>query len=157
MLPKKLLVRNGGQSLIEVLVALSLAVLAIGALVSVTVTSVKNAQFSQNQTQAEKYAQEGMEWVRLQKESLPSWSAFSGKSSPSPYCINNLDWNLPFSCGASNITGTIYKRELNLSQPGDCPNSSPSPINAKVTVYWTDSIRIHQAVRETCFTNWEKK
>ena len=154
----KQLVHNSGQSLIEVLVALSLAVLAISALVSVTMTSVKNAQFSKNQIQAEKYAQEGMEWVRLQKEKN-TWAVFSD-TTVKTFCINSLptDWitkNIGL-CGASIITGTIFSRELDLSQTTGCPPSTPNPINVKVTVKWKDS-KDHQTVRETCFTNWEKK
>lgn len=170
MFRKKQLVHNSGQSLIEVLVALSLAVLAIGALVTVTMTSVKNAQFSKNQTQAEKYAQEGMEWARLQKENLlwtgtgNFFSRSGSEISPNKYCLNTFPvgaWSGACAVGTV-IPQTIFMRELSmktLTTLTNCGNiiSGKEPILAVVTVSWPDSSGSHATIRETCFTNWEKK
>ncbi len=49
-----------GQSMIETLIALGIAVLIIVALVQSIVTSVKNTQFAKNQTLATRYSQEGV-------------------------------------------------------------------------------------------------
>lgn len=53
-----------GQSLIEVLIALVVASLVIGALAILTLTGTKNSQFAKDQHQATQFAQEGMELVR---------------------------------------------------------------------------------------------
>lgn len=157
MWKKQTPVHNRGQSLIEVLVALALAVLAIGALVSVTMTSVKNAQFSKNQIQAEKFAQEGMEWIRLQKETL-SWTEFEAKLTQRFYCLNILDWN-EGACTAFISNTAPFKRDLDLNLDavscGDTPSGKDDPIKAMVEVSWTDSSGPHKATRETCFTNWK--
>lgn len=55
---------SGGQSLIEVLIALVVASIVIGALSILTLTGTKNSQFAKNQHQATQFAQEGMELVR---------------------------------------------------------------------------------------------
>lgn len=53
-----------GQSLVEVLIALVVASIAIGALSISTLTGIKNSQFAKNQHQATQFAQEGVELVR---------------------------------------------------------------------------------------------
>lgn len=53
-----------GQSLIEVIVATTVGVLVVSALTFAVIFSLRNAKFSQNQNQATKLAQEGIERVR---------------------------------------------------------------------------------------------
>ena len=53
-----------GQTLIELVVVVGIAAIVVGALVFATVASLRNAQFSKNQSQATKLAQEGIERVR---------------------------------------------------------------------------------------------
>lgn len=53
-----------GQTLLELIVVITVIVLVVGALVFATIASLRNARFAQNQVQATKLAQEGMEQVR---------------------------------------------------------------------------------------------
>lgn len=53
-----------GQTLLELIVVISVAVIVVGALVFAIIASLRNAQFSKNQSQATKLAQEGIEKVR---------------------------------------------------------------------------------------------
>lgn len=53
-----------GQTLIELIVVISVAAIVVGALVFAIIASLRNAQFSKNQSQATKLAQEGIEKVR---------------------------------------------------------------------------------------------
>lgn len=57
-----------GQSLVEVVIGLSVAIVVITALIILVVNSLRNAQFATNQSIATKYAQEGMEIVKTIKE-----------------------------------------------------------------------------------------
>ena len=57
-----------GQTLMELIVVVSVSVIIIGALVFATISSLRNAQFSKNQAQATKLAQEGIEQVRLGRD-----------------------------------------------------------------------------------------
>lgn len=53
-----------GETLLELTMAAGLAVLVISALTITTIIGLRNSQLSQNQTQATKLAQEGIEKVR---------------------------------------------------------------------------------------------
>ncbi len=57
-----------GQTLMELIVVTSVSVIIIGALVFATISSLRNAQFSKNQSQATKLAQEGIERVRSARD-----------------------------------------------------------------------------------------
>jgi Tfp pilus assembly protein PilV len=62
-------ISDKGQTLLELVVGLSLVTVIIGALAITTTYSLRNSQFSKNQTQATKFAQEYMEKVRTIKAS----------------------------------------------------------------------------------------
>lgn len=53
-----------GQSLLELIIVMAVAIIVIGALTVVTISSLRNANLSKNQLQATKFAQEGIEKVR---------------------------------------------------------------------------------------------
>lgn len=57
-----------GQTLVELIVVVTVAIIVITALVFATITSLRNAQASKNQLQASKFAQEGIEKVRSLRE-----------------------------------------------------------------------------------------
>lgn len=57
-----------GQTLIELIVVVAVSVIVIGALVFAIIASLRNASFSKNQAQATKYAQEGIERVRVGRD-----------------------------------------------------------------------------------------
>lgn len=66
-----LLLRKGnrGQSLMELVVGVSLITVVIGAIAVITTYSLRNSQFSKNQAQATKLAQQNLEVVRTIKSS----------------------------------------------------------------------------------------
>lgn len=53
-----------GQTLLELVVVIAVVVIVVAALVFATIASIRNASFAQNQLQATKLAQEGLEKVR---------------------------------------------------------------------------------------------
>lgn len=55
---------NKGQSLIEVIIVASVGTLVVGAMVMVSIISLRNTSFAKNQLQATKLAQDGLEKVR---------------------------------------------------------------------------------------------
>lgn len=135
-----------GQSLIEVLAALAIAVLVILALVHITTISIKNAAFARNQALATKYAQEAMEWLRSQRDS--SWTNVLSKATASgTYCLNVLNWSSASSC-SSTLSGTLFKRELIFS---DVDSTS---LNAKISVVWIDDDETHRSELNSTFTKW---
>lgn len=66
-----------GQSLMEVVVVVAVAVIVIGALTFATIASLRNAQFAKNQAQATKLAQEVLERVRAGRDRNSKISDFS--------------------------------------------------------------------------------
>lgn len=56
--------REGGQSLMELVVVIAMTVVVVSALVFATIASLRNANLAQNQIQATKLAQQGLERVR---------------------------------------------------------------------------------------------
>jgi len=100
------------QVLIELTIALAVAMVAILALVQSSTKSVSNSAFSKSQTQATQYASEAIEWLRNQKNS--SWPDFSTNILASDkYCLNTLAW-VAGTC-SNNMTGLGFKRQLNVS------------------------------------------
>ena len=85
------MLNNKGQTLIELIVVMTVLVLIIGALVFATIASLRNAKFSQNQTQATKLAQEGLERVRVGRDrnatvTIPNTAVTSWNGSSSTLC-----------------------------------------------------------------------
>lgn len=79
-----------GQSLIEVIIAVTVGVLVLTALTFATIFSLRNASFSKNSAQATKLAQEGIERVRAGRDrnssititssAVTSWNGSSSSS-----------------------------------------------------------------------------
>jgi len=57
-----------GQTLLELIVVITVIVFVVGALTFATIASLRNANFAQNQAQATKLAQEGIELVRAGRD-----------------------------------------------------------------------------------------
>lgn len=125
--------REEGQSLIEVVIALAVAIVAILALVRATVTSIRNADFARNRALATKYAQEALEKVRSYKVEH-TWQDFTDNcesipldSPPSPFSAPSLACSLP----------------------------AEDTCEVRVTVSWTDASGLHQSELVTRLTNWK--
>lgn len=122
---------NTGQSMIEVVVALSLVVLVILGLVKVSVNSINNAAFARDQRAATQYAQEGLESARQCKEEneIAFWSL-----------------SCPELTAPSN---TKFTRQITYTQIEE------GKIQIEVVVSWTDSKGEHQSNLTSYLTKWE--
>ncbi len=120
---------NAGQSIIEVVVALSLVAAVVLALVRVTIVSINNASFAKDQRAATKYAQEGIENARKLKEE--NESLFWSKSGTE---TENL----------GKFTRTITYTEIEDKQK----------MQIEVKVSWQDSKGEHQSNLQTNLTKW---
>lgn len=104
---------QSGQTLLEVVVVVSVSVIVITGLVFATIASLRNAQFSKNQAQATKLAQEGLERVRVGRDRNQ--------------CVNNIygdtvSWNGNSSNAACPGVGKIWDYLLN--GPGLCNDAT---------------------------------
>jgi methylthioribose-1-phosphate isomerase len=140
-----------GETLIEAMGALSrIAIIVIAVGMSVT-TSLNNAKFNQDQTEATKYAQEGMETVRQIRNT--SYNTFAGYNGT--YCLGNNQSNLganQSSCSSPNV-GTFI-REVDIQQNPGC---GANVARVSVTVSFADGkcsqgVYCHKQVHTSCFS-----
>lgn len=150
---KKTVVKStyqSGQSLIEMVVALGLAIVIVGAIASLTVNGLRNASQSQNQTVATKLAQQVMDQVKSDgnqnctvENGSPNqfWgTTFSGNKfaiTTGAYCLTTTGTSSSFSSPDDNLyTYDIWINEV----------AAPNPLK-EITVHvnWTDTTGTHYA------------
>ena len=167
-----------GQTLIEVLIALTVGVLILGALVIATVVSIRNAQFSQNQLQASKFAAEGVDLVRtirnrnLAVESasptlntfidLWNYSFGSCEYQSQSTCSNlafvgffKLDPNTPKLTRLNTISDVSETLAADFSRfilIEDLPATSDTEKKVTLIVRWTDTSGNHESNVQTILT-----
>lgn len=142
-------VSEKGTTLVETIIALSIAVVIIGGITSLVITSLNNANYTKVQDQAESLAQEGIETVRQMANS--NYSTFSNNYNQTYYCMApDLKLVPDTNCNQTKYRiKNVYIREVDISQSSDCAQSSVSPtptpppgsanIRVIVKVSWTDS------------------
>ena len=153
-----------GQTILEVVVVVTVVILVVGALVLAVVFSLRNANFAKQQTQATKLAQEGLETLRTQRDRNGSISGIgiSGVSSWNDDALwtNNVITNAcPDKCYFRVTSGSLvgigpgpgfpsgaetigqFKRAIILEDEGNGTNAK------KVTcvVQWKDSTGLHES------------
>lgn len=168
-----------GQTLIEVLIALTAAVVIIAAIVSASLSALTSSEFTRDQNTSAQFSQQGMEIIRdMRNESIASLSA--NYLPDNTYCLAdscttlNKDisscWTKLSQCG-QNVSGK-YVREVTVSHNSmDC-NATPTPSgggggvltsNVKITVatYWYDNkctnstnTFCHNTIVSTCFSDF---
>lgn len=143
---------KNGQTLVEAVVALGIAAVVITALVAVTTLSVSRVQYVKEQTRVRHYAQEGMEWLRSQKNS--DWTTFSSHAGANPtwdtWCLNDLSWpGASGACAANTyITGTAYTRYVRMrTTPAGLGGGNNIEIES--TVSWQEGGRTHLSQQNT--------
>lgn len=153
-----------GQTLIEIMLAFSVAMLVLSAVVVGISTSLSNTQFSKNQNLANSYAQEAMAVVKQIKDS--SWSNFTSNYLDNTYCLDQGATDITIHVPQDNCIKNvgIFTREVQLNhnlppESLECPNNS----KVTVTVSWADSkcptgdIRCHKVELVSCFSNLDQK
>lgn len=126
--------REKGQTLVEALIALGVAIVIISAIVVSVISSLSNAQFTKNQNQANHFAQEGMEIVRGIRNS--SWTTFSALSS-TYYCLsaNSTTLVVRGADGCGQNVGIFVREVLVEHSSASCVGTSRITVN----VSWSDS------------------
>ena len=132
-----------GQSLIEVVAALSVVILVITALAIVVTLSIANAKFSQNQVLASKYSQEVMEKLRAYRDRY-GWKDFTDN-------CDDSETNAKLGLSSRPPIISIFTVEC-----GSCSVANDT-CAVVVTAGWTDAKgRVHASRLETNFTNWRE-
>jgi Tfp pilus assembly protein PilV len=148
-----------GQSMFEVVLAIAVISLIVVGVVVLSTNAVRNTSFSRNQTQASRYAQEALEWLRNQRNI--DAAGFRSKVNATPnYCLDTLpsiaSLNNTGVCGTNEfISGTIFRRQVTFSSTTQLNTKGESVviINAAVTAIWSDSQGSHQVRSSTDLTD----
>ena len=156
---------QGGQTLIEALVALGAAVIIVSAITIVVISALNNAQFSKNQNLATQFAQQGMEIMRQMRDS--NWTTFSDLSEEA-YCLDKgsnipvlKDLTIIAGCGHSGQSGQnvdLFAREVDI-EGGNSPDCA-SATKVTVVVSWNDAkctnstnLFCHKVELVSCFSD----
>lgn len=146
---------KNGQSLLEVVVTIGVIVLVLVGLLSAISFGLSNAQFSRNKAQAIKYAQEAVEWLRVEREA--SWNVFyntrAGSGAGLTYCFTNtVSWPTPGACSSSGVISDQYRlfyREATLIQSGI------GRVLVNIRIYWQQGARTTDVTVNTYLTQWQ--
>lgn len=144
---------NKGQSLFEVVIALAMCAIVVMALVAITTTSVRNATFSKNKSEASRYAEAATEWIRSKRDSAPI--DFQQKVLTTTWCLAILDFVDPGACGSGEkISNTIFEREVVFSQ---FVQNSKTITEANILVSWQDAQGTHEVRSATYYSDWRER
>lgn len=122
---------EAGQSLLELVVVVALSILVISALVVATILSIRNSNFSKNQTQATKLAQEGLERLRTIRDQDKDGGQGSIRYPvpPPQLTITKFSglWNINLDCGIGS--GNCY---FSFNQEGVLVNGAKIDVESTI-------------------------
>lgn len=155
---------NRGQTLLEALIALTILVIILGAVATSVLTSINNSSFVKQQNQANKLAQQGMEYIRdrINNSGANRFATYTGYANANQtQCLGDINSATPLtpgSCGnTANVQG-VFEREVTFTA-GSCDtgNTFVNGLTVTVNVYWTSgkcslgSAFCHRQKLTSCF------
>ncbi len=139
-----------GQTLIEVLAALTILAIIAVSVTAIVTSSLNNSQFAKNKTLATKYAQQGMEAMReLRNNDYSQFRTYSGT-----YCLSVIPAVLATRppCTTPNVANFLRTVDMGL---GGCGANTTRVI---VMVSWSDgrcpasNLYCHTESHDSCFS-----
>lgn len=143
---------EAGQSLVEAMIALGVAMIVIVALVNLSLVSLRSSTIAQNQLTAKNLANQGLEIVRSLRDS--GWGNLPEPPSTEPYYLNSEKTALvttPAEEIAKEATLKFFTREIYITNIGDNQKKQITCV-----VKWTDSAGAQQVAVSTYLTNWRQ-
>lgn len=139
----KLGMTRGGQSLIEILIAISAITIVLVSLVSAATQSLSGSVSARTQALATKLAEDQMEKIRAYRDR-------NGLSNIS--CADKCYLNDSLALQVSQQAVDILSVWFTVAVPGTCPAG-----NRQVTAIsqWIDGKGTHQAKLISCFSLWQ--
>ena len=123
-------------TLIEVLMFVTIISMVFVSALAVATYALRVMIFNQHKILAAHYAEEGLEWIKSEKEA--DWHAFVIFSSPSgsTYCITTPDTANSGPCNGSYFLGNpnIFSREMILTSRGN----PVEQVDIQIRVYWPE-------------------
>jgi len=134
--------------------ALAVSALMLTAIVTLTSRSVTTSANSKNKTQANRYVDEAMEFIR-REEINEGYTDFKNNilTNGGWWCLITLDLTTNEACdpddAGHNISGTIFQRTLSASG-----SDTTKSIDIKIWVKWTDESGAHETYSISSIGNW---
>jgi len=142
---------NCGQSMVEAVVAVGIVILLITGLVAATTSTLRFGQMSKARTQALQYAKEGLEIVRIIRDT--SWDDIPQVSAT--HCLPKGQQVLGVLPCPMDID-LMFSRTVVFSEDGTtCV--SPNCRKATVTVSWIESGQTRSVTLSSYITNWRTR
>lgn len=134
---------NRGQTLLEAVIALTILVIILGAVATSVLTSINNSSYVKQQNQANKLAQQGMEYIRdrINNSGENRFATYKGYADTNQIqCLGDVSSAVPLTpglCSGANVQ-SIFKREVTFTA-GLCDTGNPftNGLTVTVNVYWT--------------------
>lgn len=141
---------NSGQSLVEILVAIAVVTLVLVTLVAAVVMAIRGVRFSKEKIRANFLTQEGMEWIRSQRQEK-GWADFEllATGAGARYCLVDLSWDKLGSCSQSQVIDTKFTREAVLTTAGS------DGVKTEVTTIWDEGGNQFTSRGETTLKQWD--
>ncbi|MFC1727227.1 hypothetical protein ACFL0Y_01765 [Patescibacteria group bacterium] len=142
-LRKKLIIlgrRKSGQSLLEIMLAVMISVLALLALGRLTMLSVRNTSFSRDRTLATHYTQQAYERLRAFRDMVPTWNLFKNDCQAGSVPLGTPDppFQLAWTCDCTPESGTVCQIDIEVSWESD-GRPHHSNLNTQIT-QWQSGI-----------------
>lgn len=137
-----------GFSLVEVLVFVTILSLFFVTALTVTTFNLRNLKIQEHKILATRYAEEGMEWVKQEKED--DWQVFTTHTGTN-YCLNTLSWTSDLCTTYSLGSPGFFKRDLLITNSG----SPVEKITGNLTVSWMENNVEQTVVLKSVFNLWE--
>ncbi|MEK7577028.1 MAG: hypothetical protein AAB492_00235 [Patescibacteria group bacterium] len=138
--------KSSGQSLIEILLMISLVVVLVTSIVVGSTVSLRNQQISGSKDQALRYAQQGVEIVRaLRNADWTSFQLYSGS-----WCMDKDGVLTAFVGACSPFLDEKYQRVAKFTW-----DSVSERMNVQVLMSWDIGSKAYSTMLEIYFTDWK--
>ena len=137
---------RGGQTLIEAMVAIAIAMLVVTALIGLGVRTIRAATISRNISVAASYAQQGIEAIRsIRDRGYDHLASCTANPSRIYWHPTESHW----ACQAGEeVVDSIFTRSFTVTE------SPVGKLQVRVTVAWSDVSGSHTIPVDTYFTDW---
>lgn len=142
--------KNSGQSLVEVIVAVGAMSLLMVALLALVSLSIRSNRLSQTRAEAVALAEEGIELMRAYRDL--SWTDLYAKAGNNYGLEKNwtVETGLWIDCPAGKNIDNFFTRCVEVITGG------ADQVNIQVVVSWQEGSQTYQTVQTTNLSLWER-
>jgi len=143
-----MMVLKKGFSLAEVLIFVTILSLFFVSAVTITTFNLRNLKIQEHKILATRYAEEGIEWVKQEKED--DWQVFTAHTETN-YCLNTLSWTSGLCSIYSLGAPAFLKRDLVMTNSG----SPVDKVTINLTVSWMENNVEQRVILKSVLNLWE--